>query len=68
MILIILPPLQMLARLGMRFSMYDLANFLANGDEGDRTPDPLLARQVLSQLSYTPRVSKYLFVAYSLWA
>ena len=52
----------------MRFSMYDLANFLANGDEGDRTPDPLLARQVLSQLSYTPRVSKYLFVAYSLWA
>ena len=25
-----------------------------NGDEGIRTPDPLLARQVLSQLSYTP--------------
>ena len=24
------------------------------GDEGDRTPDPLLAGQVLSQLSYTP--------------
>ena len=24
------------------------------GDEGSRTPDPLLARQVLSQLSYTP--------------
>ena len=24
------------------------------GDEGIRTPDPLLARQVLSQLSYTP--------------
>ena len=24
------------------------------GDEEDRTPDPLLARQVLSQLSYTP--------------
>ena len=24
------------------------------GDEGDRTPDPLRARQVLSQLSYTP--------------
>ena len=24
------------------------------GDEGIRTPDPLLAGQVLSQLSYTP--------------
>ena len=27
------------------------------GDEEDRTPDPLLARQVLSQLSYTPSFS-----------
>ena len=27
-----------------------------NGDEGIRTHDPLLARQVLSQLSYTPMV------------
>ena len=26
------------------------------GDEEDRTPDPLLARQVLSQLSYTPQI------------
>ena len=25
------------------------------GDEESRTPDPLLARQVLSQLSYTPK-------------
>ena len=24
------------------------------GDEENRTPDPLLARQVLSQLSYAP--------------
>ena len=24
------------------------------GDEEDRTPDPLLAKQVLSQLSYAP--------------
>ena len=30
-----------------------------SGDEGIRTPDPLLARQVLSQLSYTP-VGSYL--------
>ena len=26
----------------------------AGGDEEDRTPDPLRAKQVLSQLSYTP--------------
>ena len=28
--------------------------FIPNGDKGIRTLDPLLARQVLSQLSYTP--------------
>ena len=28
--------------------------FLCGGDEENRTPDPLLARQVLSQLSYAP--------------
>ena len=28
--------------------------FHLGGDEGIRTPDPLLAGQVLSQLSYTP--------------
>ena len=28
--------------------------FLFGGDEEDRTPDPLLAGQVLSQLSYAP--------------
>ena len=27
---------------------------VGGGDEEDRTPDPLLAKQVLSQLSYTP--------------
>ena len=27
---------------------------LSNGDKEIRTPDPLLARQVLSQLSYAP--------------
>ena len=31
------------------------------GDEEDRTPDPLRARQVLSQLSYTPMVFVLLF-------
>ena len=28
------------------------------GDERDRTADPLLARQVLSQLSYAPIIKK----------
>ena len=31
-----------------------LGNFFPNGDGEIRTHDPLLARQVLSQLSYTP--------------
>ena len=35
--------------------MYNrVLNVLCGGDEESRTPDPLLARQVLSQLSYTP--------------
>ncbi len=29
------------------------------GDKEARTPDPLLAKQVLSQLSYTPTVSRF---------
>ena len=40
------------------FKVFGLAFFLmvtsANGDGEIRTLDPLLARQVLSQLSYTP--------------
>ncbi len=38
---------------------------LDGGDEEDRTPDPLLAKQVLSQLSYTPKgftVSRFPFL------
>ena len=47
----------------IRFSRYRLRNFhsgrmaafvILNGDGEIRTHDPLLARQVLSQLSYTP--------------
>ena len=34
------------------FRFLSLKSF--GGDEEDRTPDPLRARQVLSQLSYTP--------------
>ena len=33
---------------------HPVAQSTNGGDEEDRTPDPLLARQVLSQLSYTP--------------
>ena len=35
-------------------SFSDALAFRRGGDEEDRTPDPLLAKQVLSQLSYTP--------------
>ena len=36
---------------------HDLQNLdvKINGAEEDRTPDPLLAKQVLSQLSYSPK-------------
>ena len=49
------------------FSSYPSYPF--GGDEEDRTPDPLLAKQVLSQLSYTPilqgpRFLMYLFSSY----
>ena len=39
------------------FSSYPSYPF--GGDEEDRTPDPLLAKQVLSQLSYTPMCAKW---------
>ena len=35
---------------------YAVFKVLNGGDEEDRTPDPLRARQVLSQLSYTPTI------------
>ena len=38
----------------IRFSM-NILRFRAGGDDGIRTHDPLLAGQVLSQLSYTPK-------------
>ena len=37
-----------------RFSSLVPLPFGSGGDERDRTDDPLLAKQVLSQLSYTP--------------
>ncbi len=36
------------------FFLFPQASLRYGGDEENRTPDPLLARQVLSQLSYTP--------------
>ena len=39
----------------MKFSRYIFWMFPSSGDNEIRTRDPLLARQVLSQLSYTPR-------------
>ena len=33
---------------------------MVGGREGIRTPDPLLAKQVLSQLSYTPTVETFI--------
>ena len=42
----------------MRLALVGLSSsFALGGDEEDRTPDPLLARQVLSQLSYTPKLA-----------
>ena len=38
----------------VKFSRYNLSG----GDERNRTADPLLARQVLSQLSYAPNLLK----------
>ena len=35
--------------------------FGSGGDERDRTDDPLLAKQVLYQLSYTPVVSSLFY-------
>jgi hypothetical protein len=38
------------------------------GAEGDRTPDPLLAKQVLFQLSYSPVLANGLWlIANSIW-
>ena len=38
-----------------------LLNIAYGGDERDRTDDPLLAKQVLSQLSYTPKYLLQIF-------
>ena len=39
---------------GVRSNQLSYRPIIYGGDEENRTPDPLLARQVLSQLSYAP--------------
>src|SRR5204863_8334188 len=39
-------------------------HFFSGGDEGIRTPDPLRAKQVLSQLSYIPKIIRRLLNAH----
>ena len=53
----------------IRFSMNILQIISAGGDDGIRTHDPLLAGQVLSQLSYTPKGCSFftVFCALSRW-
>ena len=49
----------------MKFSRYNMQPtvlLIANGDGEIRTLDPLLARQVLSQLSYAPIRVTYLII------
>ena len=46
--------------LGTLTVVVKLKHLTVGGDERDRTADPLLARQVLSQLSYTPMSVKCL--------
>ena len=41
-----------------------LSKSMLNGDGEIRTLDPLLARQVLSQLSYAPRFPVFLFLVF----
>ena len=38
----------------LSYEPISLPSQVSGGDERDRTDDPLLAKQVLSQLSYTP--------------
>ena len=44
------------------YSFWHASNYFDNGDGEIRTLDPLLARQVLSQLSYAPIWVTYLII------
>ena len=45
---------------------HPVAQSTNGGDEEDRTPDPLRARQVLSQLSYTPMLFSTCYIIITL--
>ena len=51
---LLLPCLAIAVPLRTRFSDAWCRHLAGGGDDGNRTHDPLLAGQVLSQLSYTP--------------
>ena len=51
----------------MKFSRYIFRMFPSSGDNEIRTRDPLLARQVLSQLSYAPVVLIAKLYILNLW-
>ena len=50
---------------GARSNHLSYAPISSGGDEEDRTPDPLLAKQVRSQLRYTPTIWDGHFVSVS---
>ena len=54
-------PIFGVGQLCFRLFPHLFASLDAGGDEGNRTLDPLLAGQVLSQLSYTPMGLVFLF-------
>ena len=58
-----LPPLASpsCALFALGLSILGCPSFGHGGDDGNRTHDPLLAGQVLSQLSYTPIFGVFLF-------
>ena len=52
----------------LRFFCFGILLSIPNGDKGIRTLDPLLARQVLSQLSYTPIQVIFILITQNEWA
>ena len=61
-LVVVLPTTQLLTVTMIVF--YGVFKEHIGGDERDRTADPLLARQVLSQLSYAPNMVR-LFISFA---
>ena len=60
------PPTSRLS--GARSNQLSYEPITVDGDDGIRTHDPLLAGQVLSQLSYTPISWGFPFIEFPLWS